>query len=98
EQARVLTITERADEWALAVAAQLRARGIRVETDLRNEKIGYKIREARNARVPYTVVIGDREAEAQQAAVTRRGVDLGVIKAEELISTITNDIESRRLD
>jgi len=98
EQARVLTITERADEWANEVAMQLRRKGIRAEVDLRNEKIGYKIREARNQRVPYTIVIGDREAEARQAAVTRRGEDLGVMGLEDLTGKVRGDIDTKRLD
>ena len=72
-QARILTITEHQNDYALQVAEQLREAGLRVETDLRNEKIGYKIREARNLKTPYILVIGAKEAEAGALAVRKRG-------------------------
>ena len=72
-QARILTITEHQNDYALQVAEQLRGAGLRVETDLRNEKIGYKIREARNLKTPYILVIGAKEAEAGALAVRKRG-------------------------
>ncbi len=72
-QARILTITEHQNDYAQSVAEQLRGAGLRVETDLRNEKIGYKIREARNLKTPYILVIGAKEAEAEALAVRKRG-------------------------
>lgn len=72
-QARILTITEHQNDYAQSVAEQLREAGLRVETDLRNEKIGYKIREARNLKTPYILVIGAKEAEAGALAVRKRG-------------------------
>ena len=72
-QARILTITEHQNDYALQVAEQLSEAGLRVETDLRNEKIGYKIREARNLKTPYILVIGAKEAEAGALAVRKRG-------------------------
>ena len=72
-QARILTITEHQNDYAQSVAEQLRGAGLRVETDLRNEKIGYKIREARNLKTPYILVIGAKEAEAGALAVRKRG-------------------------
>lgn len=62
-QVRLVTVTDRQNEYAAAAEAQLRKLGIRAHADLRNEKLGFKIREARNARVPITAVIGDREVE-----------------------------------
>ena len=98
-QARILTITERGDDWAREVQKALQAKGIRVELDLRNEKIGYKIREARGMRVPYLLVIGDREAEARQLAVTRRNEgDLGVMDVETVVARIEQDIREKKLD
>jgi threonyl-tRNA synthetase len=74
----VLNITGAQAEHAAAVARNLAARGLRVEADLRNEKIGYKIRQHTLDKVPYLLVVGDREREAGAVAVrTRAGEDLG---------------------
>ncbi len=62
-QARILTITDRANEAARALKEQMEEAGLRVEIDLRNEKIGFKVREAQMMKIPYMLVIGDREAE-----------------------------------
>ncbi|MEO1038719.1 MAG: threonine--tRNA ligase [Pseudomonadota bacterium] len=72
-QAVVATITSDADAYAEDVAATLRAAGLRVETDLRNEKIGYKVREHSNAKVPAVIVVGRQEAEDRSVAVRRLG-------------------------
>ncbi|MGA1795490.1 MAG: threonine--tRNA ligase [bacterium] len=74
-QVKVLTITDRNDEFALSVAEALKEEGIRAETDLRNEKIGFKIREARMEKVPYMLVLGDREVEKK--TVNCRSRDTG---------------------
>ncbi len=72
-QAVVCTITEDADSYAADVAATLRANGLRVETDLRNEKINYKVREHSLAKVPVLVVVGRKEAESRSVALRRLG-------------------------
>jgi threonyl-tRNA synthetase len=72
-QLKILTVTDNQMEYAKRVFDQLRAAGWRVELDGRNEKLGYKIREAQLAKIPYAVVIGDKEAEAQVVAPRRRG-------------------------
>ncbi|MDR1109346.1 MAG: threonine--tRNA ligase [Deltaproteobacteria bacterium] len=72
-QAILLTVTNRADEQALDFQARLSKAGLRVETDLRNEKLGYKIREARLAKIPFMLVFGDKEVQAGTASVRRRG-------------------------
>jgi threonyl-tRNA synthetase len=72
-QAVVATIVSDADDYANDVAAKLAAQGIRVETDLRNEKINYKVREHSLAKVPYLLVVGNREAEEGTIAVRRLG-------------------------
>jgi threonyl-tRNA synthetase len=74
-QAVVATIVSEADDYARKVAAQLEARGIRVETDLRNEKINYKVREHSLAKVPLLLVVGKREAEEGTVAIRRLGSD-----------------------
>ncbi len=63
-QVKLLTVTEKFTDYALKVAKQFEEAGLRVEADIRNEKIGYKIREARNERTPYICMIGEREVEA----------------------------------
>jgi threonyl-tRNA synthetase len=72
-QLKILTVTDNQMEYASTVFNQLRDEGWRVELDVRNEKLGYKIREAQLAKIPYTVVIGDKEVEAQTVAPRRRG-------------------------
>ena len=95
-QVKVMPITDRTAEYAKDVAAKLSAAGVRVETDLRNEKIGYKIREAQMQKIPYMLVIGDREAESGAVAVrTRGGEDLGAMPIDEFIERITGEIKSR---
>ena len=95
-QATILPITDRANEYAEKLAAELDAAGIRVETDLRNEKIGKKIREAQLKKIPYMLVVGDKEAEAGTVSVrTRAGVDEGVMTAAEFTARAQEEIESR---
>ena len=95
-QVKVMPITDRASDYAKDVAAKLSAAGVRVETDLRNEKIGYKIREAQMQKTPYMLVIGDREAESGAVAVrTRGGEDLGAMPLDAFIERITGEIKSR---
>ena len=95
-QVKVMPITDRTSDYAKDVAAKLSAAGVRVETDLRNEKIGYKIREAQMQKTPYMLVIGDREAESGAVAVrTRNGEDLGAMPLDAFIERITGEIKSR---
>ncbi|WP_018231351.1 threonine--tRNA ligase [Thioalkalivibrio thiocyanodenitrificans] len=95
-QVQVLTITDRQDDYAREVAESLRNRGLRVETDLRNEKIGFKIREHTLQRVPYLLVLGDREMETKTVAVrTRAGEDLGSMDLDDLARRLSGEIASR---
>jgi threonyl-tRNA synthetase len=95
-QVKVLTITDRADDYAKSVAEQLDAAGIRVETDLRNEKIGYKIREAQMQKIPYMLVVGDKEAEAGAVAVrTRTGGDEGAMPVADFIARALQEIKDK---
>ena len=95
-QARILTITEHQNEYAKQVAETLRAQGLRVETDLRNEKIGYKIREARNLKTPYILVIGAKEAESSALAVRKRGSEESVVMpVEEFAAQAKAEAEAR---
>jgi threonyl-tRNA synthetase len=72
EQVRVLTLTERQQAYGAEVCDALRAAGFRVELDDRNEKLGYKIREAQLAKIPYMLVVGDKEAEQRTVAPRSR--------------------------
>ncbi len=95
-QVKIMPITDRTAEYAKAVAEKLEALGIRTETDLRNEKIGYKIREAQLKKVPYMLVVGDKEAEAGSVAVrTRSGEDKGAVALDDFIASITEEIKTR---
>ena len=92
-QASVLTISEKQNEYAEKVSQILQKRGIRASFDLRNEKIGFKIREHTLQKVPYLLVIGDKEVETGQVAVrTREGVDLGVMTIDTICDTLTQEI------
>ena len=98
-QVKVMTITDRSRDWALEVAKRLEAAGMRVETDLRNEKIGYKIREAQSLKIPYMLVLGDKEAEAGTVSVrTRAGGDKGAMPLDEFTAEILEQIKARSLD
>ena len=95
-QAVVLNITDGQAEYASGAAEFLRNQGLRVETDLRNEKVGFKIREHTLQRVPYLLVAGDREAGSNTLAVrTRNGQDLGAMSLEEIGSKLGREIASR---
>src|SRR4030095_16664207 len=84
-QAVVVPVAERHHEYAQAVAARLRGRGVRVHVDDRSEKMGYKIREAQVQKVPYMLVVGDKEVEAKTVSVRHRQAgDLGSMAAEDL--------------
>ena len=95
-QARVMPITDRAADYAKQIAQRLDQEGVRVDTDLRNEKIGYKIREAQMQKLPYMLVVGDKEAEAGTVSVrTRSGVDLGAMTVDDFIAKIKEEIKTR---
>ena len=92
----VLNITDAQADYAVDVAAQLRQRGFRVEVDLRNEKVGYKIRGRTLEKIPYLLVVGDREVENGQVAVRRRdGTDLGTMAIDELAQKLHAEVANR---
>ena len=96
EQAVVLNITDNQAEYVEKVEKTLRDKGFRVISDLRNEKIGFKIREHTIQRVPYLLVIGDKEVENQSVAVrTRDGNDLGVMSLEAFTDLLAADVARR---
>ena len=91
-QALIIPISDRHLEYAEQVRAKLLAADIRVETDARSERMGFKIREAQLQKVPYMLVVGDREADAGAVGVRlRSGEDLGAIQVDELVERITSE-------
>ncbi len=96
-QAAILTITDRQAPYAREVEAKLRAAGFRVAADLRNEKITYKIREHSLQKLPYQLVVGDKEMQAGQVAVrTRSGEDLGAMPTEAFVARLREEVAARR--
>lgn len=99
EQMRILTVTSRADEAAARFRADLRRAGLRAEADLRNEKLGFKIREAQLQKVPFMLVMGDKEVENGTVAVRRRsGEDLGVMSLTDFIALAKKETAQPRWD
>ena len=97
-QVVVMNITDRQAGYVETVTRQLRASGVRATSDLRNEKIGFKIREHTLSRVPYLLVCGDKEVEAGDVAVrTRRGVDLGRLSVDAFCAHVREAITTRAL-
>ena len=94
-QARIMTITDRADDWAYEVKKALEQKGVRVEIDTRNEKIGFKIREAQTQKIPYMLVLGDKEVEEKKVAVRGRAGDLGAMELDAFIAKIVEEIETK---
>jgi threonyl-tRNA synthetase len=93
-QARLLTVTDAQNEFAEEARAALMAQGIRVEVDTRNEKLGYKVREAQQEKIPYILVIGDKEVEARGVNVRlRKGDNLGLKTLDEVVDIIRADCE-----
>ncbi|TYA99638.1 threonine--tRNA ligase [Aggregatibacter actinomycetemcomitans] len=97
-QVVVMNITDSQSEYVQKVAKQLSDTGLRVKTDLRNEKVGFKIREHTLRRVPYMLVCGDKEIEAGKVAVrTRKGQDLGTFTVEEFLDILKKQVRNREL-
>jgi threonyl-tRNA synthetase len=95
-QAMVLNISEKQDEFCAKVAETLGNQGFRVDSDLRNEKIGFKIRQHTLDKVPYLLVVGDREVESETVAVrTRSGEDLGSMSIEAFAQHLADDVGRR---
>ena len=95
-QAVVLTITDRQAGYARDLEARLKAAGLRVLADLRNEKITYKIREHSLQKLPYQLIVGDKEMQALQVAVrTRGGEDLGAMPVDALLARLREEVAAR---
>ncbi len=97
-QVKLLTVAEAFSDYAKEIAAKCEEAGLRVELDLRNEKIGYKLREARNERVSYICVIGERESEAGTLSVRSTKVgDLGEMNADEFVAKLVEEIKTKAI-
>ena len=97
-QVTVLPISERLADPAYELCAVLKKAGLRAEVDARNEKIGYRIREAQLEKVPYMLILGDKELESRTVAVrSRKDGDLGSMSAQDFITKIKEEIETRSI-
>jgi len=97
-QVVIMNITDKQADYVKNLVAELKKNGFRATADLRNEKIGFKIREHTLKRVPYLLVVGDQEVEQQQVAVrTRRGEDLGKLSIAEFVEQLSNDVKTRTI-
>jgi threonyl-tRNA synthetase len=95
-QVAVLNISDAQSDYAQSVAQNLKKQGFRVNVDLRNEKITYKIREHSIQKLPYIVVIGDKERDANTVAVRARGnVDLGVMPVDALVERLSKEVDAK---
>jgi threonyl-tRNA synthetase len=95
-QAVVMNITDAQADYVREVAGKLQNHGFRIDTDLRNEKIGYKIRARTLEKIPYLLVVGDREVENREVAVRRRdGKDLGTMSVDALIERLSEEVAQR---
>ncbi|HQR16104.1 MAG TPA: threonine--tRNA ligase [Nitrospira sp.] len=98
-QAVVLTITDHQQEFAAKIVSTLKSHGYRVEADLRNEKIGFKIREAEKNKIPYMLVVGDKEVQSGMVAVRgRSGANHGTMPVEQFLELIRTDTNNALLD
>lgn len=98
-QAKILPITDAQNDFANELVSKMKSKGIRVELDSSNEKIGYKIRKAQLEKVPYMLVIGAKEVEANAVSVRSRKVgDMGQMQIDEFIEKIQKEIETKAID
>ncbi len=98
-QVMVMSLTDRTEENAKKISSELTGLGFRTETDIRNEKIGFKIREAQSQKIPYMLVIGDKEAEENVVAVRKRKQgDIGKMTLEAFIAMLNEEIDQKSND
>ncbi|MCX7903870.1 MAG: threonine--tRNA ligase [Caloramator sp.] len=95
-QVKILPVTDRANEYAKEIEAKLKEMNVRAESDLRNEKIGYKIREAQLQKVPYMIILGDKEVENRNISLrSRKEGDLGAMEFEAFAARIREEIDKK---
>lgn len=99
EQVRILPVSEKYNDYAEKVKKELFDRGFRVEADYRPEKIGYKIREAQLQKVPYMLIVGEKEEAAGTVSVRKRGKgDIGAVAVEDLLKTLKEEVDTKARD
>ena len=97
-QVRLMTVTEKFADYAIELKEKLQAAGLRVEADVRNEKIGYKLREARNERVSYMCVIGEKEVESGTLSVrSGKEGELGEMTVEDFTAKLLEEIKTKKM-
>ena len=97
-QVKILPITDKHHKYANSLAEEMRKEGIRVEVDERSEKTGYKIREAQLSKVPYMLIVGDKEVEENKVSIRdRKEGDLGAVDSKEFIEKLKKEIEERKI-
>ncbi|OOM80614.1 threonine--tRNA ligase 2 [Clostridium puniceum] len=97
-QVKVLPISNKFNDYCDSIKKELNINGIRIEIDYKDEKIGYKIREARNERVPYIIIIGEKEKKENKVSLrSRKNGDEGTLKLEDLIERISKEIKNKEL-
>ena len=97
-QVKVMSLTDRTADYAKSIVEKLKYAGLRAEVDVRNEKIGFKIREAQLEKIPYMIIVGDKEAEENKVSVrSRKEGDLGVMDLQALISKLVEEDKSKRV-
>jgi threonyl-tRNA synthetase len=98
-QAKLIPVNPIYEPYVREVEEKLKLAGVRVESDMRNEKLGYKIREAQLEKIPYMLVIGENESLNGTVSVRRRGEgDLGAQSVEDFVTRISGEISSKRID
>ena len=97
-QVKVMSLTDRTADYCKKIAERLTREGLRAETDLRNEKIGYKIREAQLEKIPYMFIVGDKEAETGTVSVrSRKDGDLGCMATDEIIAKLVEEDRTKKI-
>ena len=97
-QVKVMSLTDRTAEYAKEIVEELKMQGIRAEVDIRNEKIGYKIREAQLEKIPYMFIVGDKEKEENVVSVrSRKDGDLGVMSRTEILNKLVEEDRSKKI-
>jgi len=94
-QTKILSITDKQNKYAQGIFDELKKSGIRVQLDDRSESVGKKIREGEMEKVPYLLIIGEKEQKAKSVAVRSRNKDLGVLKLDKFLKKITDAIQTR---
>jgi threonyl-tRNA synthetase len=96
-QAQILPISEKQNKYAAQVLKELKENGIRAELDDRNESVGRKIREAEMQKIPYMLIVGEKEMKAKSVAIRSKGKDTGAVKLSKFIEKIQKEIKTRSL-